>query len=168
MMALEGIRALSQSLPTIVTDPTNLVAREKALYGAWLCSICAGTVGVALHHKLCHTLGGSCGLPHAETHTVVLPHAIAYNAPAVPDAMQRLAEALEGSEGDAIRGLNLLLDRLGVKRSLKDLGMKEGDIDKAAGIAMERQYWNPRAVEKDGIREVLRRCWAGEDARADL
>ncbi|SMQ50543.1 unnamed protein product [Zymoseptoria tritici ST99CH_1A5] len=168
MMALEGIKALSHSLPIIVQDPTDHAAREKALYGAWLCAVCAGTVGVALHHKLCHTLGGSCGLPHAETHTVVLPHALAYNAPAVPDAMHKLAEVLEGSDGDATRGVNRLLARLGVKRSLKDLGMKEDDVERAADIAMERPYWNPRLIKRDVLQEVVRRCWAGEEARSDL
>jgi len=123
---------------------------------------------MALHHKLCHTLGGSFGLPHSETHTIVLPHALAYNAPAVPDAMGRLAGVLPESEGDAIRGMNVLLTRLGVKRGLRELGMKEEDVDRAAEIAVGNPYWNPRAVEKEKVREVIRRCWAGEEARADL
>ncbi len=55
---------------------------RKALYGAWLGGMALGAVGMALHHKLCHTLGGSFNLPHAETHTVMLPHATAYTAPA--------------------------------------------------------------------------------------
>lgn len=123
---------------------------------------------MALHHKLCHTLGGSFGLPHSETHTIVLPHALAYNAPAVPHAMGRLAGVLPESEGDAIRGMNILLTRLGVKRGLSELGMKEEDVDRAAEIAVGNPYWNPRAVGKEKVREVIRRCWAGEEARADL
>jgi alcohol dehydrogenase class IV len=82
--------------------------------------------------------------------------------------MQKLADVLEGSEGDAIRGMNVLLDKLGVRRSLQSLGMKEGDVENAAGIAMERPYWNPRPVERESLTEVLRRCWAGDEARADL
>lgn len=123
---------------------------------------------MALHHKLCHTLGGSFGLPHSETHTIILPHAIAYNAPKTPEAMKKLAEALPGSEGDAVKGLNVLLERLKVKRGLKELGLREEDIDKAAEIAVGNPYWNPRSVEKELVREVLRRAWAGEEARADL
>lgn len=111
---------------------------------------------------------GSFNLPHAETHTVVLPHALSYNAPAIPDAMSRLAEVLPGSQGDAIQGLNLLLESLQVKRDLKEFGMKEDDIEKAADIAVSNPYWNPRSVEKEPIRELIRRCWAGEPARADL
>jgi alcohol dehydrogenase class IV len=168
LMAVEGTKALAESLPTIVEDPQNQAARERAQYGAWLCGVCLGSSAMALHHKLCHTLGGSFNLPHAETHTIVLPHALSYNAPAIPEAMKALAEALPGSEGDATKGLNLLLEKLKVKRALKDFGMEESGIDKAADIAVSNQYPNPRSVERDPIRELIRRAWAGESARADL
>jgi maleylacetate reductase len=94
MIAEEGIRALAAGLPVVVKEPANLEARSNALYGAWLGGVSLGAVGMALHHKLCHTLGGSFNLPHAETHTVVLPHATAYTAPATPEAMSRIARAL--------------------------------------------------------------------------
>lgn len=123
---------------------------------------------MSLHHKLCHTLGGTFNLPHAETHTAVLPHAIAYNAPKIPGAMEKLADALPESNGDAIRGLNVLLEKLKVKRGLSEFGMKEGDVDKAADIAVSNPYWNPREIEREPIRELIRRVWAGEPARADL
>ena len=168
LLALEGTKALAESLPEIITDPQSRSARERAQYGAWLCGTCLGSVGMALHHKLCHTLGGSFDLPHAETHTIVLPHALSYNAPAIPDAMSRLATVLPGSNGDATKGLNVLLESLEVKRGLKEFGMKEEDIDKAAEIAVSNPYWNPRPVEEGPIRELIRRAWAGEPAKADL
>lgn len=168
LLALEGIKALAESLPEIIVDPSSKSARERAQYGAWLCGSCLGSVGMALHHKLCHTLGGSFNLPHAETHTIVLPHALSYNAPAIPDAMASLANVLPESNGDAIRGLNVLLEKLRVKRGLKEFGMREEDVDKAAEIAVSNPYWNPRSVELGPIRELIRRCWAGEPARADL
>ncbi|PMD33794.1 maleylacetate reductase [Hyaloscypha variabilis F] len=168
LLALEGISALSVSLPDIVLEPSSLPARQKALYGAWLCGTCLGAVGMSLHHKLCHTLGGSFNMPHAETHTIILPHALAYNAPNIPEVMKKIAEALPGSDGDAIKGLNLLLEKLRVKRGLKDFGFKEEDVEKAAEIAVANPYWNPRPVEEKPIRELLRRAWAGEEARADL
>jgi alcohol dehydrogenase class IV len=123
---------------------------------------------MSIHHKLCHTLGGSFNLPHAETHTAVLPHAISYNALKIPEAMKKLAEALPESNGDAIQGLNVLLSKLKIKRGLKDFGMNEEDIDKAADIAVSSPYWNPREIERAPIRELIRRVWAGELARADL
>lgn len=168
LLAFEGVRALAESLPIIVNEPSNLAARSSAQYGAWLCGLCLGSVGMSLHHKLCHTLGGSFNLPHAETHTIVLPHALAYNAPSVPLAMEKLATALPDSEGDAIKGLNVLLARLGVKRALADYGLKEGDVDRAAELAVANPYWNPREIEKAPVRELIRRAFAGEDARADI
>ena len=168
LLAQEGTKALAEALPGIVEDPSSHSARSRALYGAWLCGTCLGSVGMALHHKLCHTLGGSFNMPHAETHTIVLPHALSYNAPKVPDAMAQLAQALPESDGDAIKGLNILLTKLKVKRGLKDFGMKEQDIDKAAEIAVSNPYWNPREIEKAPLRELIRRCWVGEEARADL
>ncbi len=100
----EGVAALARALPKILDAPRDHEARSEALYGAWLCGVCLGTVGMALHHKLCHALGGSFGLPHAETHAIVLPHAAAYNAPAAPAALACVARAL-GTD-DAARGLD--------------------------------------------------------------
>src|SRR5438132_2407811 len=98
LMAEEGIRALAIALPALVASPRDLPARGDALYGAWLCGAVLGHVAMGLHHKLCHTLGGSFDLPHAEVHTVILPHALAYNAAAAPEAMARIARALGGGE----------------------------------------------------------------------
>ncbi|KAM5465580.1 putative alcohol dehydrogenase [Microsporum audouinii] len=168
LLAREGIKSLSTALPEIMMNPQSASARSNALYGAWLCGSCLGSVGMALHHKLCHALGGSFNLPHAETHTAVLPHALAYNSPSIPDAMAILAEVLPDSEGDAIRGLNALLEKLQVKRGAKEFGMKETDIDQAAEIAVRNAYWNPREIQKEHIRELIRRVWAGEEARVDL
>ena len=93
-IAEKGIEKLARALPTIAADPQNMDARTDALAGASLCGQCLANVGMALHHKLCHTLGGSFDLPHAATHTAVLPHAAAYNAQADPLAMQQIAQAL--------------------------------------------------------------------------
>ncbi|KAL5485219.1 hypothetical protein ACEPAI_7861 [Sanghuangporus weigelae] len=166
LMAEEGIRALAHSLPIIVEKKGDSEARSNALYGAWLCAVCLGSTNVSIHHKLCHVLGGTFNLPHADTHTIVLPHAIAYNAPSVPDAMKKLARAL--NHDDPIEGLNVLLTKLKVKRGLKEVGMPEDGIDRAADLALKNKYWNPRPIERDPIREVIRRAWAGEPARSDI
>jgi alcohol dehydrogenase class IV len=168
LLAQEGTRALASSLPQLVNNALSKESRSLALYGAWLCGTCLGNVGMSLHHKLCHVLGGSFNLPHAETHTVILPHALAFNAPKVPDALNRLAEVLPDSNGDAIKGLNALQVKLNCERALKAFGMKEEDIDRAADIAVSKPYWNPREVERPALRELIRRAWAGEEARADL
>jgi alcohol dehydrogenase class IV len=159
MLAEEAIAALARALPGISVDPQDQVARSDALYGAWLCGACLGTVGMALHHKLCHVLGGMFDLPHAETHTAVLPHAVAYNAPAAPDAMTRIARAL--GAGNAPQELYDLAGRLGAKRALRDLGMPEEGIDLAVERTMQNPYWNPRALEAAALRQVLVRAWHG-------
>ena len=163
LMAVEGIRALARALPAIVDKPADPAARSDALYGAWLCGTCLGAVGMALHHKLCHTLGGSFDLPHAETHTAVLPHATAYNAPAAPDAMRAITGAL-GVE-DAAQGLYDLARRLGATLDLRTLGMTQHGIETAADIAMANPYWNPRPLDRTAIRDLLARAYAGEAPR---
>ena len=160
IMAEEGIAALSRALPKIYQDAANRSARVDALYGAWLCGICLGSVAMALHHKLCHTLGGSFDLPHAETHTVVLPHALAYNTPAAPAAMARIARAL--GTADAAQGMFDLASSLGARTALRDLGMPEDGITKATAIACQSPYCNPRPLDPDGIRQVIASAWAGE------
>ena len=164
MMAAEAIAALADALPRIAASPRDVEARSDALYGAWLCGTCLGAVGMALHHNLCHTLGGSFDLPHAETHTAMLPHAAAYNAPAAPQAMARIAGALGTS--DTAQGLYDLAARLGATLALRDLGMPSDGIDRATEIAMANPYWNPRALEKTAIRDLIARAYAGERPRA--
>jgi alcohol dehydrogenase class IV len=167
LLACDGVKALAESLPQIVSEPPSRSARERALYGAWLCGTCLGSTSMAIHHKLCHTLGGSFGLKHAETHTIVLPHALSYNAPAIPELMAKLATLFPDSQGDALRGLDSLLGKLNAPRALKDLGMGEEDIDKAADIAMSNKYPNPRDLERESVRELIRRAWSGESARVE-
>ena len=159
LMAQEGIKTLAEALPMLVAAPTDPKAREMALCGAWLCGSVLGSVGMALHHKLCHTLGGSFGLPHAETHTVVLPHAIAYNYRHAPEAMSRLERALKTDSGPA--ALQALARRCGAPVSLREIGMKVQDLDQAAELALQNAYWNPRPLDREGIRGLLQRAYEG-------
>jgi maleylacetate reductase len=119
LMAQEAIGTLAHALPKICAQPGDKAARTDALYGAWLCGVCLGAVGMALHHKLCHMLGGLFNLPNAETHTVILPHALAHNAPAAPDAVARMAGAL--GMPDPALGLYDLARRLAAPRSLREI-----------------------------------------------
>ena len=160
LMAEEAIRALAGALPRIASDPADGIARSDALYGAWLAGAALGAVGMSLHHKLCHVLGGTFNLPHADTHTIVLPHAVAFNAPAAPEAMVRVAGALGAEE--AATGLATLARGLGAPTALRDIGMPEDGIEEAADIATRNPYANPRAVERTAIRDLIKRAWAGE------
>lgn len=147
LMAEEGIRALANALPK------GRDGQDEALYGAWLCGAVLGSVAMALHHKLCHVLGGTFNLPHAETHTVILPHATAYNAVGSSVAMSRIARAI-GTQR-AASGLYDLAKRLGAPTTLKELGMPEDGLDKAADIAVANPYPNPRPLERAAIRQLL-------------
>ncbi len=153
LMAEEGIRALAAALPM------GKAGHDEALYGAWLCATVLGLVSMALHHKLCHVLGGSFNLPHAETHTVILPHATAYNSVGSPEAMKRIARAL--SSENAAQGLYDLAKGLGAPMTLKELGMPEDGLDKAADIAATNPYSNPVPIERAAIRNLLDNAFNG-------
>jgi maleylacetate reductase len=161
LMAEEGARALFTALPTVVADGAGLDARSEAQYGAWLCGAVLGATTMSLHHKLCHALGGALDLPHAPTHTVVLPHVLAYNAPAAPQAVAALSRALGGTS-DPARELWELAERLGAPRSLRELGMAEAGIARVAQQAVATPYANPRPVTQDEVSGLLRAAWAGE------
>jgi alcohol dehydrogenase class IV len=160
LMAEEGIRAITEALPVILSDAGDIAARGKALYGAWLCGSCLGQVDMGLHHKLCHVLGGSFDLPHAETHSVILPHAIAYNRVAKP-AMARLARALATDEAPWT-ALHLLARGLDAPLALRDLGLPESAIAEAVEIACANTYPNPRPLDRAPLELLLRAAWAGD------
>lgn len=164
MMAEQAIGAMGRALPAIVATPQDPEARAEALYGAWLCGVCLGSVGMALHHKLCHVIGGAFDLPHADTHTVILPYAMAYNAKAAPHADAAIARALGGQDGTT--ALVDLAGRLGSPHSLKSLGMPETGIDRAADLAVQNPYWNPRPIERTAVRALIAAAWAGDTPRA--
>lgn len=159
LMAEEGIRAIGQNLSALSADSVNRQVRSELLYGAWLCGSVLGNVSMALHHKLCHTLGGTFNLPHAETHTIVLPHALTYNAAAAPEAMVCIARAL-GVES-AAQGVYDLAKNNGAPVALKDVGLRSEDLDKALELVMQNQYPNPRPLEADAIRELLINAYEG-------
>lgn len=162
LLAEEGIRALADGLRKLKNNAQDIEARSLCLYGAWLCGYVLGNVGMAIHHKLCHTLGGSFNLPHAPTHTVVLPHAISYNEKAAPEAMQRIKRALNApTESTAANALFNLIKDLDGPLSLASLGLTEPDLDKATDIALANPYWNPEPIEKNAIRHLLQNAYNG-------
>ncbi|WP_065374694.1 maleylacetate reductase [Ensifer adhaerens] len=158
LMAKESLSAFKTSLPTIIATPRDHEARAEALYGAWLSGTVLGAVGMALHHKICHTLGGTFDTPHAETHAIMLPHTAAYNAAAVPELLEPVARTFGGSVGG---GLWDFAKSLGAPLALKDLGLSEADLDRTATIATENPYWNPRPIDRQSIRALLQDAWEG-------
>ena len=159
-LALDGLRAMIGGLPKVVTDPADLTAREETQRGAWAAGTVLGQVGMALHHKLCHTLGGTFDLPHAQTHAIVLPHAIAYNARAAGAALAPISALLDGAPpGPA---LHAFARGLGAPLALRDLGLREADLDRAADLATRTPYPNPQPVTREDVRALLQAAWAGD------
>ena len=169
LLAAEGLRALAASAPRLVREPDDLAARTEALHGAWLAGLALGASTMGLHHKLCHVLGGSFGLPHAETHAIVLPHAAAFNAPAAPAAMAAAAGALAAASGRPLaapsvpRALHALVADVvavaGAPASLRELGLREADLTGAAALATARPYPNPRSVRAADVLALLVRAY---------
>lgn len=160
LMAEEGARAIVQALPRLAADGTDLAARSRALYGSWLCGAVLGATTMSLHHKLCHVLGGTFDLPHAQVHTVVLPHVVAFNAPASA-AMRDALERVLGT-GDPAGDLWDLARSLGAPTALADLGMAERDLSRVVEAVIGSPYANPRSVSADDLHPLLARAQRGE------
>ena len=158
MLAEEGIRALYRTLGIISDKPSDIKVRSDALFGAWLCGTSLGSVGMALHHKLCHTLGGTFDLPHAETHTVLLPHVTAFNAVAVPE-LDALGHKLNGTP--LAVSIYELAKRAGAPLSLDAIGMPKDGLDRAAELAVSNPYFNPRKFNQGDIRKLLENAFHG-------
>lgn len=166
VMAEAALNSLIDALPRIYERADDIEARANALSGAWLSGCCLGATKMGLHHKLCHTLGGTFNLPHAETHAVLLPHALAYNLPYAPDAQRTLDRVFAGS--DSPQAIAEFARRLGLPGSLRDLKLPESALEYAADLAVRSPYPNPRPLERDPLREMLGRAWAGATPRMEL
>lgn len=159
LMALEGIGSMARAIKGLIADPHGEQARELAFYGSWLNGICLGSTTMGLHHKLCHTLGGMFGLPHAEIHAVLLPHSIAYNRPAILRQIGELAHIL-GDLDPAIAFAELLREA-GLPISLAELGMPVEGIEEAVDLALRDAYANPRPLEREALLTTLKNAHAG-------
>jgi maleylacetate reductase len=158
-MVRDALPAFRDALPVLVAQPRDKAARGQALYAAWCCSTALGYVSMALHHKLAHVLGGSFGTPHAETHAILLPHTTAFNEGAAADLLAPIADVFGG--GSAGGGLWDFASRLGAPTKLSDLGLAEGDLDRAAAIALKNRYDNPRPFTERDIRTLLQAAFDG-------
>lgn len=164
-LAQEGIRALATGLPAVADDSTSVEGIEQTLYGAYLAAVAFASAGSGMHHKICHVLGGMFNLPHAQTHAVVLPYVLAFNAPRAPEAEARIGQAFGTvfpTEG-ASAGLAALRQVLDAPRALRDYGMPEDGIAKALGpITKAIPADNPTPVTDENLTALLKAAWAGD------
>lgn len=159
LMCRDALLAFNDGLPVLVRDPLDREARARVLYGAWLCSTALGYVTMALHHKLAHVLGGSFNTPHADTHAILLPHTAAFNAVSVPDLLAPVTQTFGSGPG---AGLWDFAKKVGAPMRLSDLGLTEADLDRAADIAVQNPYANPRPFDRDAIRTLLQAAYTGQ------
>jgi alcohol dehydrogenase class IV len=161
--AAEGIRGLAAGLPLVRSDSESIEGIEQTLYGAYLAAVSFASAGSGMHHKICHVLGGMFNLPHAQTHAVVLPHVLAFNAPSVPEEEARMAAAFGALS--AVEGLAELRTTLGAPTALKDYGMPEDGIAKAvAPIMAAIPDNNPTPVTEENLTALLTAAWSGEES----
>jgi maleylacetate reductase len=161
-LALEGIRAVAEALPQVVADPRDLDARGGALYGAYLAGASFAVAGSGLHHKICHALGGAYDLPHAETHSIVIPQVVAFQQPAAGPEMDAVAAALGAGPGEAASKLYSLASTLGLPLSLREIGMPVGGSEAVVdAIVAAAPADNPRPIDADAVRDILAAAEAG-------
>jgi maleylacetate reductase len=160
-LAEKGIHALATSMPRVVARPDDIEARTDAMYGAWLCAAFRADVGV--EHALAQRLRDRFNLSHAGAHAVVTPYAIAFNRDAAPAAMERIMRALGAK--DAGLGLYELNVRLGNPTGLKDLGMKESDIEAGVDFVAASPIANPRPVSRADLVELVTQAFHGRPPR---
>jgi len=160
LMAEEGMKALARGVPLAVEQPDNLDGRSETLYGAYLAGAAFASAGSGLHHKICHVLGGAYNLPHAAMHTVILPHVVAFNEPAIPAVMLKIARAIGTQE--AATGLFDLVKSIGAPTALKNIGMEEEHLDEAISLVLEKVHIDyPRSLDEAGIRVILEDAYEG-------
>ncbi len=158
-LAEEAIRVLHATLPLCIEHPEDKAARTGALYGAYLAGTVLATTGMAIHHRICHVLGGTFGLPHGDVNAVVLPHAVAFNEPTTRDAVTRVGKAL-GADA-AAPALFDLSESLGAPTSLRELGMRESDLEEAASLVVDGDFYNPRPVDFGPVLQLLEAAFEG-------
>jgi maleylacetate reductase len=158
-----------QSLPHLpaVGNGRDIAARSEVLYGAWLAGTALGNAQMGVHHSLCHILGGTFGLPHAETHAVVLPHAVAFNQAAARDALAPIAQTLGTGQGGIAATLWDLARSVGAPRSLAELGLTLDNARQAAAHLAGHAVTNPRPVDPDSARELVFACFEGDRPASD-
>jgi alcohol dehydrogenase class IV len=153
-IALAGARTIHTSLPAVVADPGDPLARAAMLEGAALAGRCLLNAGMGVHHGLAQLVGGRTGIPHGLANAILLTHAIAFNAEAVPEEVGRLSAAFGTEAGQAVDGLRATL---GLPGRLSEVGVDEADLDAVARLSQSNANVgrNPRPVSEDDARAIL-------------
>lgn len=155
-LATEGSEGILEALPSVLDDPYRVPDRERLQSASWLAGLCLAQTRMGLHHQLAHVLGGTFDLPHAELHSLLLPHVLAFNLPSAPTAAARL-DRITG--GDPVAAVSGLAHRHDGPTTLGALGVPRDELRGVAGRVAERPYPNPRTPEVEPLTELLEGAW---------
>ena len=147
-LALDALSRFAAALPAVRSDPADAAARGALLYAAHLSGLVLLHARTCLHHAVCHAIGSVAGVGHGDANSALLPHALAFNAPAAGDALQRAAQALGDADGDAAAAVRRLQAAIGVPTRLRDIGVEAPQLDRIAAKTMGERglHFNPRTV----------------------
>jgi maleylacetate reductase len=147
-VAEEGIRRILRSLPACIADGHDVEAREELLRGAYLGGFSIANATMALHHGLCHVLGGHTGIAHGVVNAIMLPHVMRFNAEFAPDALTPVVAAA-------------LVASLPLPQRLRDAGVAAEVlpliVQEAAASATVTA--NPKPVSEADIIAILDSAW---------
>jgi maleylacetate reductase len=155
-VALAGARRIFHALPLVVDEPDDIDIRAGMLEGAVLGGRCLQNASMGVHHGLSQMIGGRTGIAHGLANAIVLPHAVRFNADAVPDEVRRIGEAI-GAPDDPAGAIADLVERLGLPSRLSDVGVGADDLDAIARMAPGNRNvaGNPRPVGEQDARAIL-------------
>lgn len=154
-IALAGARRIYAALPEVVDDPAAVDGRARMLQGAVLGGRCLQNGSMGVHHGLSQLVGGRTGISHGLANAMILPHAIRFNADAVPTAVGALAGAM--GVDDLAGAVADLVVRVGLPVGLGQCGVTEDDLDAVARLSQSNPnvLANPAAVSEADARAIL-------------
>ncbi len=190
---VQAARLIFEALPRAYDDPGDLAARTEMANAATLAGLAFSNAFVGTNHALAHAVGAEFGIAHGRANGVFLPHLLRYNAslpskfmPApgysayiAPEKYAQLGRVVFGGrEPDESRrrlfqGVEDLLDRLEMPRSLREVGVPEADFLVAlpqlamTAFADLSNRTNPRMPLVAEITELLRLGYYGGASDAD-
>ena len=175
--ALRGVRHIANALPRCYANGNDLGARSEMLMGAHLAGASLASVAMGLHHGLCHILGGTAGVPHGVANSIILPHAMRFNASATApqpptqgwglQAAEAMGIALNGRSAEAAveaaaQKVYELVGHMNLPQHLRDAGVKEADLPRLAQLAFQSRTVqnNPKPITDPAqVEALLRAAW---------
>jgi alcohol dehydrogenase class IV len=155
-LATEAVDGILDALPEVLAEPAGLPGRSRLQSAAWLAGICLAQTRMGLHHQLAHVLGGAFDLPHAELHSLLLAHVMAFNLPAAPSASRRLHRV---TGGDPVAAVSELAGAHEGPTTLGALGVPRAELPAIAERIVDRPYPNPRTLDVPSVAALLDAAW---------